>query len=113
MSNIRVVNLTPHEVTICDTKGTPLVTFPPSGTVAHLTAVVEYLTLNGINVPVTRLVPEDVEGLPDPVEGVLYITSRIIADIVKRPDVACPDMNTAFRDGRRVLGVTRLNIFGK
>lgn len=45
------------------------------------------------SVPIYRNVDGTIKGLPEPREGVVYITSRLVAEYVKRPDVCCP--NTA------------------
>lgn len=83
------INLCPHDVTIFMASGEERV-FPASGYVArcsHTTMTVD--TVEGIPVNVTTF--GDVTGLPDPVEGVNYIVSNLVAQSVKgRTDVFFP-----------------------
>lgn len=61
----------------------------PSGNVARVKLRQE---LTGVvdDIPIyTALKASEVKGLPDPVEGTIYITSSAVAMFVKRPDVVC------------------------
>ena len=107
------VNLTPHEVTVYDSAGQNVVLkIPPSGKVARVTTaskIVGYL--NGI--PVRRTEYGEIQGLPEPREGVIYIVSTIVLIALrekgmKRDDVIAPDTNpdSIIRDkDGRVIGV--------
>jgi len=43
------------------------------------------------SIPIYRNLEAVVKGLPRPQEGVVYVTSRLVAEYVKRPDVCCPN----------------------
>jgi hypothetical protein len=75
------VNLTPHTVKLND--GTEI---PPSGTVARVTASYTPFDENGI----CQAVFGPVQGLPEPQPGIIYITSALVAQAAKRPDVVSP-----------------------
>ena len=81
-----VVNLTPHDVNIYY-KDRLICTFPPSFIVARCqkeTKVVGYCQLGlGKYVQITETKFGDVDGLPEPKEGVLLIVSKLVAEKYK------------------------------
>jgi len=84
------VNLCPHDVVV-HYHGKER-TFRASGLTARVAcSQVTDGSLEGI--PVCRTTFSDVVGLPVPVAGVVYIVSRLVADVLQhtRPDVVCPD----------------------
>jgi hypothetical protein len=109
----KVVNLTPHEVNING------VTFPPSGTVARVATVqtdVEALVFGEHTFPVVHNTYGEVQGLPDPEPGTVYLVSTLVlaaleAQGIYRDDVFAPDTSPqgAIRgpDGQ-IKGVKRL-----
>lgn len=124
---VTLVNLTPHDVVVDPGGGTPPVRFPASGTVPRLllsepsrrtltvadpdrpdeadAAVALPLavgaTWQGIDPP-----------LPDPRPGVLYITSRVVAEHhPQRADLVWPDDLVRDADGQ-VLAARRLACLG-
>jgi hypothetical protein len=76
------VNCTPHPLNLND--GT---TIAPSGIVARVQA-----TFTDFEDGVCRQVFGDVEGLPEPKEGTMYIVSAVVLAAVgqSRPDVVAP-----------------------
>lgn len=106
------VNLTPHDVVVVDKNGTKTV-YSKSGKVARVIEnVILTEEIDGITVAVTSM--DVVEGLPDPKEGVIYITSMPVAQMVKRNDVVSPDTgpNSAIRDDQGMIkAVMRLRRF--
>lgn len=119
---MKIVNCTPHEIVLRSTvgcRGHEFV-FPPSGTVARVATVQEHDSdvclsdgdddFKGISIYLTKL--GEVEGLPDPERGVLYITSSIVAQAAAaagRTDVCSPDTGpTALRVDGQIVAVTRL-----
>lgn len=78
-----LVNLTPHPIVLVSDGGARA-TIPPSGTVARVgTTPGEHLIDYTVEVdsPVPILAPDewgDVEGLPEPQEGVAYIVSALV-----------------------------------
>lgn len=82
---MRVINLTPHAITI-EGYGT----IEPSGQVARVSTVrAEAPAVAGIRV--TRQSAGDIEGLPEPQEGVIYLVSGMVLAATNRADVYAPD----------------------
>jgi len=53
----------------------------------------------------------EVEGLPEPSEGTIYIVSGLVAGRISRPDVFSPGtgpQDGAVRENGRIVAVTRL-----
>jgi hypothetical protein len=89
-TNTKIINLTPHTVNETVTGEQ----FPPSGTVARVAATMTPQgDLNGI--PLFTRQFGVVECLPEPVAGVIYIVSAIVAD-------ACPDRRDLVSPGELV-----------
>ena len=80
---MRFINLTPHAIKLND--GT---VFEPSGTIARVSTNHSEFDADGI----CRIVFGDVQNLPSPQEGVVYITSGMVAAAVikDRHDVVSP-----------------------
>ena len=111
---MKFINLTPHTVRL--NRGTE---FPPSGQVARVKARHDVdawisdgpdgaLELNdeffGDAIPVYRPVFGQVEGLPEPAEGTMYIVSGMVAAACRgRDDVVCPA--TGHAEAVRHLGL--------
>lgn len=111
----KLVNLTPHRINFVlpchievgeDELGTPIYvteertySIPPSGTVARckvdreeIDSIIAEIDDWGITIPITSAKFGEVEGLPEPQEGTIYITSQLVAQAVSdRKDVFFPD----------------------
>lgn len=109
-----IVNLTPHAVVIRDHDDVTTV-YPALGTVAR---VVETITAEPSPDGHRRVVVTlgEIDGLPDPCEGVVYIVSMpcamaLAAAGVARPDVRYP--HHLYRDeAGRVVGADQLARIG-
>ena len=89
---MRIVNLTPHPITVAG------LTIAPDGRVPRLreeTREVGQLTVDGHTVPVTETRLGALEGLPEPADGVIYVVSRLVAE-------AAPHRSDLFFPGRLV-----------
>jgi hypothetical protein len=87
--NSTVVNLTPHNVNVINDDGTT--TYPPSGTVARVTTQSVRVGLLGDGTPLFRTLYGEVEGLPEPTEGTVYLVSSLVRNRVpNRTDVFSP-----------------------
>jgi hypothetical protein len=75
------INLTPHAINLNDGR-----VFPPSGNVARVSTTHTLFDEHGIG----SVIFGEVEGLPAPQEGVYLITSAMVAQAAKRPDVVSP-----------------------
>jgi len=83
---MRLVNLTPHPITLISPDGEQ-VTVPPSGTVARVAERMESLgevVVEGVVVPVVKRSFGELEGLPEPEPGVLYVVSALVAEAAWR-----------------------------
>lgn len=103
---MNMVNLTPHAVRIFDADGkTELVTVPPSGTVARVAVTRQETGVVPIEWDAERLLARDliagipvfvgiygeVENLPSPSTGTIYISSAMVRESVPtRRDVMSP-----------------------
>ena len=110
---MKFINLTPHNVSILKPDGATL-DLAPSGQVARVaTQARDAGQLDGI--PVVQQTYGDVQGLPNPQDGVAYLVSGLVLSAVKaaggRSDVYAPDTSPdgAVRDdGGRIVAVRRL-----
>lgn len=97
-----LVNLTPHNIDIFSPNGEHLVSIPPSGDVARVSAfpVRVGTTDHHVSLFINRYGP--VEGLPAPQLGVLYITSAMVRMATPRGDVASPGELKRGPDGKPI-----------
>jgi hypothetical protein len=118
----KIVNLTPHPVRIRLEDGSTYSSYPAGLARVSSTSValgaLEIESPHGdkiMRVPVFATHFGTVEGLPDPVEGTIYVTSALVAEAATRAgrtDVFAPGTGPndgAIRDeSQRVEAVTRL-----
>ncbi len=90
MDEVKVVNLTPHAITVV-VSAEETVVYPPSGQVARVSVTNERVaTLNG-NIPLFRAVYGEVVGLPPAETGVVYLVSAMLRGAVPaRLDLVSP-----------------------
>ena len=115
---VQLVNLTPHDIVIYHEDGeTVKLVIKASGQVARATARRKKIgEINGI--PVYRNEFSEVEGLPKPKRGVIYIVSSLVQQAlklrgIKRKDVVSPDTSPegVVRDKNgRILGTKGFQI---
>lgn len=106
---MNIINLTPHAITFV--VGDNKIIFDPSGVIARVsskTETVGSIEFNGISIPVTTTVFGEVENLPQPKEGTIYVVSSLVAGRVPdRDDVFIP--NESIRDDKgRIIGCLSL-----
>ena len=107
----KLINLTPHAIIMMDDNENILLVIEPSGDVARVsvrTERTETLAMDGIEIPVSKSVYGEVEGLPEAKDGVIYIVSSLVAQRVpERKDVFIP--NESVRDEKgRIIGCKSL-----
>jgi len=115
MRAIRVINLTPHEITVGG------LSIAPDGRVPRLreeTREVGQILVDrdqiqidgdGDTIPVTETVLGQLEGLPGPIDGVVYVVSRLVAEAAPdRDDLYFPGRLVRDKDGR-VIGAASLS----
>jgi hypothetical protein len=107
-NGIEVINLTPHAVNFVADDGTPIITIEPCGTLARVSARTERTGVTIIGIPVTKTVYGDIEGLPEPRDGVVYVVSSIVASrCPERDDVFIPNESVRDESGR-IIGCKSL-----
>lgn len=101
-----IINLTPHSISFFKGDGST-VEVPTSGTIARLTTqTIQTADIDGI--PVTETVYGEIEGLPAPVKGNVYIVSSLVAQRVPdRDDVFIPAESVRDDQGR-IIGCKSL-----
>ncbi|HEY8531288.1 MAG TPA: hypothetical protein VIL08_03475, partial [Limnochorda sp.] len=104
----KLINLTPHEITIV-LQDSSTIAIPPSGVVARCATnreVVGELEIElpdggAARVPITRTVFGEVQGLPEPQDGVCYVVSSLVAQAASdRNDLLIPDDTVRDEQGR-------------
>lgn len=101
---MKFINLTPHNIEI---EG--LGSFPPSGKVARVRATEKETKFDGL-LCVQKGPFVEVENLPGPKDGVIYIVSGFVREALgeMRPDVVAPDTGpTAQRNKKGQISFVR------
>lgn len=93
------INLTPHAINVIDRDDQMTTTFEPSGALARVSSSFA-ATVELDDFALNRQIFGEVENLPDPKEGIIYIVSGMVLDRCKgRSDVVAPRTdNTAVRN---------------
>lgn len=90
MSEITIVNLTPHAINICNEDGEPIVTVEPSGEIARIDVSRRIMgMINGI-IPVFSSQMGMPYRLPSRIENTIYIVSGMFKAQVDRSDLYQP-----------------------
>ena len=111
---MRIINLTPHVLRLyADDMETVVVEIPPTVPAVRVISVPGALEDWGLPVPVAGVTQwGDIEGLPWPEEGVVFVVSLLVAQQARRRDVRSPGSgpnDRCVRDSEgRIAGVTRL-----
>jgi hypothetical protein len=121
MERVRIINLTPHELNICNSEGKIILSIPPPKDVPIprvqvRSEIVGEIEVDGVRIPVRRIVYGDVENIPPEREGTIYVVSTLVTLALRergimRRDLLSPDTNidSVIRDSSgRVLGVRYL-----
>lgn len=106
----KIVNLTPHTINFVGQDNTIVASIPSSGVarVAQHREIVDTIVADGITLPIARCTYGDVQGLPAPEAGTIYIVSAITAQAVpERPDVFIVDDSARDENGW-IIGVRGL-----
>ncbi len=85
---MKTINLTPHNLAIHNGEG-EVTEIAPSGIVARVAATKSQTgCIDGI--PVFKTAFGEIQDLPEAKEGVIYVTSLLVAQATKRADVFSP-----------------------
>lgn len=103
---MNMINLTPHVINVRRADGSELAFAPTAPAARVATSQVEVSEVDGI--PVRRNTFGQVENLPEPQEGTVYIVSLVVLQAVAgRRDVVAPDSGaTAIRENGQIKAVT-------
>lgn len=102
-----IINLTPHAVNLYNSRTGNFDTITPSGVVARVSATtVSCGVIGDYNVTATSY--GEVENLPEPQEGTIYIVSSLVAQRApSRTDVFIPNESVRDSEGR-IIGCKSL-----
>lgn len=113
--DVECINLTPHPIVLLDKDDQEVLTIPTTDVtrVSSQTATVGYFRINGVLVPRSHTQYGEVEGLPDPTPGVIYIVSGMVVSAlaqqgIHRDDLLVPGMQIRDDQGR-VIGCRSLD----
>jgi hypothetical protein len=104
----KLVNLTPHRLNLHDEDENEILSVEPSGDVARVeTERVKVGTVQGV--PLYETHTGEVQNLPEPEDGVLYVVSGFVRSATDRNDVVSPGELIRDEDGNPVgaQGLTR------
>lgn len=106
---VKVVNMTPHDIVFLN--GDQQVVIKASGMLARVsteTVRTGEVSVNGMAIPTTETRFGEVEGLPAPEEGTIFIVSSLVAQRCRnRSDIFIP--NESVRDDKgRIIGCRSL-----
>jgi len=111
MSEVKVINLTPHDLNIRCADGRVL-TVPPSGIVARIEVSqvqTDSIVCQGYEIPIYSTRMGELVGLPDPEPATIFVTSLVVAKRARqlgRRDVFAP--GELVRENGRVVGCVGL-----
>ena len=112
---LNIVNLTPHTITLLDSNDQSILLIASSGVarVSAKTTVIGYYFLKATEIPRTHTVYGQIEGLPDPENGIIYIVSGMVksalaAQGIVRNDVVVPGNQVRDEQGQ-VIGCRSLD----
>lgn len=110
-AQVEFINLTPHDVNLI-LQDESTMTIPASGSIARVGSHVEQVGTIGI-IPVVKTVFDTVvTDLPDPQDGVIYLTSTLVAQAVQdRTDVLVP-ADLRRDEAGRIIGCGALQRLG-
>lgn len=113
--DVECINLTPHPIVLLDQDNQEVLTIPTTDItrVSSQTVTVGYFRINGVLVPRSHTQYGEVEGLPDPTPGVIYIVSGMVVSAlaqqgIHRDDLLVPGMQIRDDQGR-VIGCRSLD----
>lgn len=87
---MNIVNLTPHDLNIYDESETFVARIKPSGQIARISVNKEKSGSIDGSIPTFVTTLGEPEGLPEPVEGAIYVVSGLFRSVVNRDDLWQP-----------------------
>lgn len=109
---MKIVNKTPHSLSLVTDNGTVVIepTLPPArvSEVSERIATISINDVNVVEVPVTKKSYGEVENLPDPQDGVVYVVSALVAGRVPEREDVLITSSPVRDDGGRIIGCREL-----
>ena len=100
----KIVNLTPHEITICG------LVIPPSGIIARLseeTKIMRTIIVNEVEIPIIAKFYGKIVDLPEPEVDTVFVVSLLVAQQAQRGDVFA--IGESIRNGKgQIVGAKSL-----
>jgi hypothetical protein len=88
---MNIINMTPHNVNLLDENNQEIICFPASGKLVRLAVKTVSVEIIGAQVPITRTVFGEPEGLLNEFEGTFYIVSQLVKSALPhRKDLLVP-----------------------
>lgn len=105
---MRLINLTPHDITIVGDDKNLVIPSTGVARVAPTTDVVGTVVVDGFTIPMTKTKFGQVNGLPEPQADTLFVVSRLVAEALPmRDDLVI--VNQTVRDEQgRIIGAKSL-----
>lgn len=111
LCTMRLVNLTPHAVTLIASNGSQVVV-QPSGSLARVATtekVVGNTEIEGLEFPIVATQFGEVQGLPEQEEGTMYLVSALVKEAAAaRGDLVSPGAQVRNEQGQ-VVGCKSLS----
>jgi len=103
---MRKINLTPHAINLMVNGETEVI--EPSGDIARVSMDSEQIA--GGDIPICAVSFGEIENLPAPTEGTIFIVSSMVAQAALRPDVVAP--HDLVRDSQgRIIGCKSFAVY--
>jgi len=105
VERVRIINLTPHELNVYDSEGKIILSIPPQRDVAIprvqvRSEIVGEIEVDGVRIPVRRVVYGDVENIPPEREGTIYVVSTLVTLALREKGVERRDLTiTRYKHG--------------
>jgi hypothetical protein len=110
---MNIVNLLPHDFTLCDDAGNVILSIPPTEPAARVSSITNVIgEIDGI--PITSIDFGEIKNLPEPRAGTIYIVSLLVQQAAPhRKDLYRPDTspgNVVRDDAGQIIGVKALAV---
>ena len=102
---MKIINCTPHDITIVRTDGSFITTIPKSGIVPRLKEIVTdagNISIEEFIVPIRNKEFRECEGLPEKKDNTFLIVPALIASALLRSDLLVP--NTIRNEKGQIIG---------
>lgn len=100
---MKIVNLTPHPLNMMVNDQELIIESSGQARASTSRQQIDQIELNGLTIPINTTTFGDVEGLPEPQEGTVYVVSMLVAQALpNRKDLLIVDDTVRDAQGRIV-----------